>query len=365
MRIEDAISELKEKRNCTSGNKPCGAICVNNSKKCRIEGGEPEPVVPITRKSVEKALDGKSKDAKNSTFQANVNELAFARDMVGGFDKVNGFSQDPEGVFTSSGEKAGEPFAEDRNRMGSEMASLTKEWLAENGFTSPIAKVHWTARPGTLGEAIGDPTIDQKKHPADLVLEFEDGTFLGVSAKSSRKSRDKITFKGSGSGTLAKKLNNPNIASRVADLSDKFARENGIPDKGREKIIRSNPKLREKASKEGQKVIEAGRDELLSTFEGMGNAKSAKFIKDNFLDLDEQGLRYIRVTGRNNGNNKITDPRNYDLVNSLDRGDFKFEAGGTGTINLVDNLTKKKIMVIRAKFGGLPMAGRALKFDVR
>lgn len=373
--FKEAIKELMEqkKRQCSQGNKNCGQICIAESKKCRVEGdGVPDPNQPKTstkdqkveNEKGEKALNKVGNQASVSTFGANVNELALARELAGGFENVDGFGDSAEENFNKSAEVIGDQEAGDRNRMGAEMAAATKEWAQSNGFTAPIKKVHWTARPGSLAAASGIENIDQRKNPSDVVIEFEDGKRLGVSAKSSTKSSKSLTFKNSGSGTVAKTFNNPKINEVVQQMSDKFASDNGIPDRGRKQFIRSNPELKTKADAEGTKVLSAARDELLNTFNGLSKEEAGRALKNAFLDTENQGLQYIKVTGRNNGNTTITDPLNNKVSKALDRSNLSFSPTGSGSIQVTDNETGEKLFKVRAKWESQKLASRSLKFDV-
>lgn len=90
-----------------------------------------------------------------------------------------------------------------------------KKWGDSNGYTGTISKAYWTARPGTLEQAVNDDKTGKKidvvqggaaGNPSDVVLRFgASDQLLGVSLKSTGGS-GKITFKNGGFRSTIKSL---------------------------------------------------------------------------------------------------------------------------------------------------------------
>ena len=101
-------------------------------------------------------------------------------------------------------------------QKGRAQASLeeTIKWASENGWKGAITKAYWTAREGTLEDAVNELNSGQRiivkqggsgGNPTDVALRFDNGTILGVSLKST-KGAGKITFKNGGFGSTISRL---------------------------------------------------------------------------------------------------------------------------------------------------------------
>ena len=66
---------------------------------------------------------------------------------------------------------------------------------------SGVKNVYWTARPGFSFRNVVGVDVDQRKNPTDVLVEFNLGGFLGLSAKSTSGKGD-IGFKNPGVGTV-------------------------------------------------------------------------------------------------------------------------------------------------------------------
>ena len=44
-------------------------------------------------------------------------------------------------------------------------------WAKTNGYSGKVKQVWWTARPGSMTNAVGEP-VDQRKNPTDILIKF-------------------------------------------------------------------------------------------------------------------------------------------------------------------------------------------------
>ena len=87
------------------------------------------------------------------------------------------------------------------------MAKESIRWAKANGYSGNVSKVWWTARPGSMSEAVG-AEVDQKKNPTDILVKFSAGPangWLGLSAKATKGKGD-IGFKNPGIGSMEQDL---------------------------------------------------------------------------------------------------------------------------------------------------------------
>ena len=149
------------------------------------------------------------------------------------------------------------------------MAQRILSWAPANGFNGKIIQAWWTARPNVLSKAVGRP-VDSRKNPTDILLVFGDGTFLGVSAKSTGKMSGGIGFKNAGLGTLSKELNLP-LPEKIAQMEQEASGmlhvgDTMLSDVGkaiRKQLIRSNHEVMLQANQLGARILNVIRDAIL------------------------------------------------------------------------------------------------------
>ena len=153
-------------------------------------------------------------------FKSDVNEILLGYHILGstwdGFqDVVNVKSQ--LDIRSNQLDKEEYEIQEERAKV---QATKSLDWARANKYGNRVVKAWWTARKGTLSEAVGYE-VDSSKNPTDTLVQFETDKFLGLSAKSTAGKGD-IGFKNPGIGTIDKVLG-LKLVSIVKEEEDEFA----------------------------------------------------------------------------------------------------------------------------------------------
>ncbi len=236
-----------------------------------------------------------------------------------------------------------------------QMAQVFLSWARSEGYTASIKKIWWTARAGTLSKAVKKVGKATPKHPADLLIEFSDGKFLGISAKSTKLKSGKITFKNPGVGTVTKALKIKPPLKEITDKLIKVTVENlDLPKAAtkRKAYLADNPHLQLQVDTVGTRVLNLLRDQLLSAFQKM----KEKTLKDYFVGswMDAKDIvfpPYVKVTGKGRGkySASLTNPLKDDRTSALINGKLSFYPRGNDTIAIMAD--EKRIMKARFKWG--------------
>ena len=245
------------------------------------------------------------------------------------------------------------------------MADEVKKWAKKNGYKGNVIKAWWTARPNVLSKAIG-ADVDSSKNPTDTLLQFADGNFLGVSAKSTKGSSE-IGFKNPGLGRIDKDLGLDNTSIRSGIENNTIA-ELGLPknQKARKKYIRNNEEIKKRTNKIGLEIIEKIRDNTLNKMKSMNQEELRKYILGSWMDAgSEMYPRYIKVTGRY-GDKKpvkadIVDPLSNPKLKALLSNTIKLEPLGVASIGV--SAGGKKLMRARVKWESEKLAS-SMDFSV-
>lgn len=356
---------------------PRGVVCISKSKKCRsklkeesskqatklsdtVQKTKKKPVEDVSPEKAKEELKQVAKAGQSSFLGGETNELA----MVQAVNKRIGIDTDKEitDKIESNRKLLGDQNTNERIRQAEDMIDKSLDWAKENGFEGNVTGVVWTARPGSMAAAgITGPdgkAIVQAKHPADVVLQFDDGKSLGLSAKSTLGKSD-ITFKNRGAGTLGSSLG-VDLSAANNSAMEKFTSDNGLSfsAKTRKSEIRANPDLVKAANAARTKALGETRDTLFDSIQGKGG----DFLRSEFLDTDDQGLRYIKVTGTS-GESRISDPNDNKITRAIESGqEITYQKKGNDTVDVL--IGGEKVFGIRAKAAGQAMAS-SIKFDVK
>lgn len=313
-----------------------------------------------------------------NTHGADINEILFAYIAAGntfGDGFVNG--EEAEAVLREKTSKVKDSEYEDQYQRAVHSFEQTIDWAVENGFLDVaqeerIAKVWWTARPNVLAKAVrvklDDGTFQEASpgNPTDVLLQFDNGKFLGVSLKSMKPPKGDIGFKNPGVGAIGTSLGIKLIAA--LNNMDKIALDQlGVPqmtqDK-RKKWLRqkANSAIRAETEKVGKLMLSTLRDVLLAHMESMSTDEVRKHILSHWMDAGDLYPYYIKVTGRGTAakgyNASAEDPSNNDQFRALIAADsFKFHKTGKGKdweatigVEAVTNDKPTRILKMRFKF---------------
>ncbi len=233
------------------------------------------------------------------------------------------------------------------------MAKEFISWAKSNGYSGTVKQVWWTARPGSMAVAVGQP-VDQKKNPTDILVRFTDGPsdgFLGLSAKATKTKGD-IGFKNPGLGTIDKNLG-LNLKDVVDSVTNQAVSKFDMPKEAstRKEFIRQNSKIKTETEKLGTKLLSDLRDQLLIRLEKMKQSELLKYILSDWMDAEVLYPPYIKVTGQGSAkpySATISNPIDNPKLIALSTSDIILEKVGNDSIGI--KAGKYKIMKMRFKF---------------
>lgn len=233
------------------------------------------------------------------------------------------------------------------------MAKEVLKWAKSNGYNGIVKKVWWTARPGVLAKAVGR-AVDSRKNPTDILVQFSDGEFLGLSAKSTKTQGD-IGFKNPGAGTIER-----NLGINLKSISDSGITElmNEYPELSktastRKKEIRANSAIKADAEVIGTKVLNGIREALYSKLTKMDQNELLNYIMDDWMDANEVYPRYVKITGMRVGA-KVEDPLANSKISALSTEKIKISKVGNDSVGIMAG--NKRIMKMRAKYESQKLA---------
>lgn len=248
---------------------------------------------------------------------------------------------------------------EDAKGKAEVMAHKFIDWAKKNKYSGSVKHVWWTARAGSLSDAVGRE-VNQKKNPTDILIQFTDGPadgFLGLSAKATLTKGD-IGFKNPGIGTIDRnldlKLSDYYKSKQLESIS-----KHSLPksDKDRKTFIRANPHIKQETEAAGVKVLSELRDKLLEKLHQLDQETLLKYLLSDWLDAEVLYPPYIKVTGKGNKlpyTADVVDPVSNPKLEALANYDITLSTVGNESIGVMAG--DKKIMKIRFKFESEKMA---------
>ena len=225
------------------------------------------------------------------------------------------------------------------------------KWAKAEGYTG-VKNVYWTARPGFSFKAVTGTDVDQKKNPTDVLIEFNRGGFLGLSAKSTSGKGD-IGFKNPGVGTVEKDLGIK--LSPINKTKEKFIVESfKLPTSAssRKSAIRRNKAVQTQTDKMGSEVLKECRDVMLKKLNTLQLAKRREYITKSWIDASQDLFPpYVKVTGKGRKapyTADVEDPLNNPKLKAILSEKISFEAVGNDSIGV--KAGSKKILKMRFKY---------------
>lgn len=245
------------------------------------------------------------------------------------------------------------------------MSKEFMKWARANGYKGSIKSVHWTARPGFSFKAVVGYDVDQKKNPSDVLVEFTDKKFLGLSAKSTKGKGD-IGFKNPGMGTVERDLQ-IRLKPILTAAEDELVKEFSLPTSAsqRKVAIRADDKIKAAAEESGTKVLNKMRDEMLRRVTQLTEKQRKDYIINSWIDAGGAIMPYyVKVTGRGNKapfTASVEDPLDNDKIKALNTSRVTFVPVGNDSIGV--KAGEKKLLKMRFKFesqklgSGIKMSG--------
>lgn len=244
------------------------------------------------------------------------------------------------------------------------MADECLAYIKKTYGNKKVKNVWWTARMGSLGDAVGRKDVDQRKNPTDILVQLSDGTFIGFSAKSTQGKSD-IGFKNPGLGTVEKALK-INLSAKVTTITEKYVKQFKLPSStsARKTAIRAKPTIKAVTEAAGVKLLAEIRDVMMTKMKTMSQADLRKYIIDYWMDANETAYPpYVKVTGFGKAmpfTASITDPLKNDKLRYLQTLRIQVEKVGNESIGV--SAGGHKLMKMRAKFESEKLAS-SIKFS--
>lgn len=290
-----------------------------------------------------------------NTILSDINEIYTAFVLAG---KV-WFDKEAQKQYNNRIKQVSIPQIEDAQGKAEVMANEFIKWAKSNGYKLPIKAVWWTARPGSMSDAVGEP-VDQRKNPTDVLIKFANGPangFLGLSAKATQGSGE-IGFKNPGVGTVDRNLN-LGLADEYNNQLRQMINLFSLPEtaSARKEYIRKNPGIKTKTEEVGVKVLSAMRDELFARLMQFNQRELVKYLLSDWMDAEVLYPPYVKVTGQGNKppyRAVVMDPLKNEKLEALSKYEITLEKVGNESIGV--KAGSKKIMKIRFKFESEKMA---------
>jgi len=247
---------------------------------------------------------------------------------------------------------------DDQKGRAEAMKDSVLAWADENGFDGAVSKVWWTARPGVLQSAVGARKVS-KGNPTDILIQFSDESFLGVSAKSTKK-KGEIGFKNPGVGAIGKALNIDlgGVVSAMAKMELQALGIDEMTASERKAYIRANPEVQRQTVQTGTIILNMLRDFLLSHLQTLSDEELRAHLVQNWLDADGIYPYYIKATGHGSPDKgfgaKLLDPIKNDQYKALMAEDIILTPVGNDAVGV--QAGGKRIMKMRFKYESEKMA---------
>jgi len=293
----------------------------------------------------------------SNTDLADINEIMLGYYIVNSWQKFDD-SLEAKAQIKAKTQRVGQEEADIQTERALVMAKESLKWAKANGYRSMPKKVWWTARPGILANAV-NRDVDSAKNPTDILVQFMDGNFLGLSAKSTKTQGD-IGFKNPGVGTVEK-----NLGIKLAKYDDEavkkllsvydFSSSKSV----RKNQIRSSDTAKALSEELGTKVLNQIRDELFKKLNSMTQNALKNYILDDWMDAKEVYPPYIKVTGMRVGA-KIEDPLKNNKISALNENTIKVSKVGNDSVGVMAG--NYKILKMRSKYESQKLAS-SLKFS--
>lgn len=284
------------------------------------------------------------------TVAADINEIMMGFYLAGGsWDKIANGKDAQQHVEARKKMVKPDEFNDQVGRAKA-MAEEVLNWAKSNGYDDKVRTVWWTARPGILTKAMGRP-IDSRKNPTDILLDFGNGKFLGVSAKSTKGSGD-IGFKNPGMGTLGTALG-VDFGSLIKHIEEEMVAKYKLPAgiKVRKAFIRQDPNIQAKTIEAGARMLNILREALLKKLKSMDQDSLRKHVISGWLDAEAADPYYIKTTGHGTKGNytaDVNDPMNNEKFKAISNGKINAVPVGSDSVGITaDN---KRILKMRFKF---------------
>lgn len=292
-----------------------------------------------------------------NTDSADINEIQLGFFLSNNWKNFDGANAAKKQLKDKT-DKVGTAEYNSQTEKAKAMAKEVLSWSKDNGYSGKVKRVWWTARPGILAKAVGK-TVDSRKNPTDILVQFSDDKFLGLSAKSTKTQGD-IGFKNPGLGTIEKAVGKmPNFAQDAVDTLMKNYPNLSTAASKRKAEIRADDGIGKAAEYLGTAVLNKIRDDLFKKLNGMREKDLVDYIINDWMDATAVYPRYIKITGMRVGA-KVEDPLSNSKLSKLMLGNIKLVKVGNDSVGIMAD--GNRIMKMRAKYESQKLAS-TIKFS--
>lgn len=292
-----------------------------------------------------------------NTDSADINEIQLGFFLSNNWKNFDGANAAKKQLKDKT-DKVGTAEYNSQTEKAKAMAKEVLSWSKDNGYSGKVKRVWWTARPGILAKAVGK-TVDSRKNPTDILVQFSDDKFLGLSAKSTKTQGD-IGFKNPGLGTIEKAVGKmPNFAQDAVDTLMKTYPNLSTSASKRKSEIRADDGIGKAAEYLGTAVLNKIRDDLFKKLNGMREKDLVNYIINDWMDATAVYPRYIKITGMRVGA-KVEDPLSNSKLSKLMLGNIKLVKVGNDSVGIMAD--GNRIMKMRAKYESQKLAS-TIKFS--
>jgi len=292
-----------------------------------------------------------------NTDSADINEIQLGFFLSNNWKNFDGANAAKKQLKDKT-DKVGTAEYNSQTEKAKAMAKEVLSWSKDNGYSGKVKRVWWTARPGILAKAVGK-TVDSRKNPTDILVQFSDDKFLGLSAKSTKTQGD-IGFKNPGLGTIEKAVGKmPNFAQDAVDTLMKNYPNLSTAASKRKSEIRADDGIGKAAEYLGTAVLNKIRDDLFKKLNGMREKDLVDYIINDWMDATAVYPRYIKITGMRVGA-KVEDPLSNSKLSKLMLGNIKLVKVGNDSVGIMAD--GNRIMKMRAKYESQKLAS-TIKFS--
>jgi hypothetical protein len=292
-----------------------------------------------------------------NTDSADINEIQLGFFLSNNWKNFDGANAAKKQLKDKT-DKVGTAEYNSQTEKAKAMAKEVLSWSKDNGYSGKVKRVWWTARPGILAKAVGK-TVDSRKNPTDILVQFSDDKFLGLSAKSTKTQGD-IGFKNPGLGTIEKAVGKmPNFAQDAVDTLMKNYPNLSTAASKRKAEIRADNGIGKASEYLGTAVLNKIRDDLFKKLNGMREKDLVDYIINDWMDATAVYPRYIKITGMRVGA-KVEDPLSNSKLSKLMLGNIKLVKVGNDSVGIMAD--GNRIMKMRAKYESQKLAS-TIKFS--
>lgn len=254
----------------------------------------------------------------------------------------------------------------DRYKDEVKKAHTASEGIRSHVGDKGIAKVGWTSRAGDIGKFTGGKhNVSQHEDPSDVMIQHHDGSYTGVSLKSTTKHGSKPGFSNEGRAKVDKRLGvstDHHIKDAKQEIVNKRTEFSGMTDAAAKTHIKSNPELSNEIAGHGAKVLSKVRDDWHKAYSSMDSKTHAKHLA-NIIHAGPTVIPHIKSqTSGSNGNHKnsIVSPAEHYSQYLNDHKNLSIEKAGNDSIVHVHTHpeTGKRTVIARerAKWASTPLA---------